>query len=188
MVRAPGSPPVQGVQLGVSIGEPPSLLGGELPGPSSGDPPGPMSRELTGLTGAELPGLTIERITDPARLAEFEATSAAGFEQPVPAPPGWQGPAVVADARASFHLGSVAGRPVSTANGFLEAGVLGIYGVATVPADRGLGYATALTVRTLAQHPSATAVLQPSERAERLYVRLGFERFTTFRTWTRSDR
>jgi hypothetical protein len=147
-----------------------------------------VSDEPPGATIDEPAGLTIERLTDPARLAEFEATSAAGFEQPAPAPPGWQGPAVVADPRASFHLGSVAGRPVSTANGFLEAGVLGIYGVATVPAARGLGFATALTIRTLARHPSATAVLQPSEHAERLYVRLGFERFTTFRTWTRSDR
>jgi GNAT superfamily N-acetyltransferase len=76
---------------------------------------------------------------------------------------------------------------VTTANGFLEAGVLGIYSVATVGDARGQGYATAITRRAIEEAPTATAVLQPSERAEPLYTRLGFERFTMFRTWARSQ-
>ena len=41
------------------------------------------------------------------------------------------------------------------------------------------------TARTVAAAPDLPAVLQPSEMAEPIYRRLGFERFTTFRTWTR---
>jgi predicted GNAT family acetyltransferase len=65
--------------------------------------------------------------------------------------------------------------------------VLGIYGVATLPDARRRGYATALTQHAVAAVPGLPAVLQPSVMAERLYSRLGFRRFTTFRSWDRPD-
>jgi len=66
--------------------------------------------------------------------------------------------------------------------------VLGIYGVATIPAMRGRGYATAMTTRALATAGDLPAVLQPSTMAEPLYGRLGFARFGTFRSWARGGR
>ncbi len=47
------------------------------------------------------------------------------------------------------------------------------------------GAGLAITARTLAAAPDLPAVLQPSDMAEPMYRRLGFARFTTFRTWIR---
>ena len=69
--------------------------------------------------------------------------------------------------------------------GFAEAGVLGVYGVATVPEARRRGIATALTRGRWWHAPALPAVLQPSPMAEGMYPRLGFRRFTTFRSWDR---
>jgi predicted GNAT family acetyltransferase len=69
--------------------------------------------------------------------------------------------------------------------GFADAGVLGIYGVTTVPAARRRGYGRAVTRSVIAAGPRIPAVLQPSAMAESMYGRLGFRRFTTFRAWDR---
>jgi hypothetical protein len=42
-----------------------------------------------------------------------------------------------------------------------------------------------MTWAAVAADPSIPAVLQPSEMAVSLYARLGFEGFTTFRSWAR---
>jgi predicted GNAT family acetyltransferase len=75
---------------------------------------------------------------------------------------------------------------VATANSFRDGGVLGIYSVSTLPETRRRGYATALTARAVHDAPELDAVLQPSQMAERLYRRIGFEPFSAFRTWIRS--
>ena len=41
--------------------------------------------------------------------------------------------------------------------------------------------------KRLEARPGLPAVLQPSAMAERLYGRLGFQRFTTFRAWDREE-
>ncbi len=131
------------------------------------------------------PGLRIERVIDVADLVLFESTAAEGFDAGVVAPHTWHGPGVLAVPRLDLWLGRVEGRPVAVSMGFREAGVLGIYGVATVPAMRRRGYATAMTQRALAAASDLPAVLQPSTMAEPLYERLGFRRFGAFRTWAR---
>jgi predicted GNAT family acetyltransferase len=79
----------------------------------------------------------------------------------------------------------VDGRTVATSMSFAEAGVLGVYGVSTVPEARRNGFGTRLTEAALAFAAGLPAVLQPSSMAEPMYRRLGFERFGTFRTWVR---
>lgn len=132
--------------------------------------------------------LVVTRVADVADLVLFEATAAQGFDAGVVAPHTWHGPGVIADPRLAIWLGLVDGRPVSVAMGFREAGVLGIYGVATVPTMRRRGYGRALTAHALAAAPDIHAVLQPSSMAEPLYRRLGFRRFGAFRSWARGAR
>jgi hypothetical protein len=145
-----------------------------------------MSRPAGQISGVRLPpGLVIERVASVADLVRFEATAAAGFESGAVAPHTWHGPDVLTDPRLAMWLGLVDGDPVSVSMGFREAGVLGIYGVATIPAMRRRGFATALTVQAIAIDPDVPAVLQPSALAEPLYRRLGFTRFGAFRTWAR---
>jgi GNAT superfamily N-acetyltransferase len=129
--------------------------------------------------------LEIRRVVDADGLAAFEQTSAAGFEAAPVERFAWHAPGILADERLAVWLGLVGGLPVSVAMSFAEAGVLGIYGVATIPEARRRGYGGALTWNALASAPRLPAVLQPSDMAEGLYRRLGFERFATFGTWQR---
>jgi GNAT superfamily N-acetyltransferase len=131
-------------------------------------------------------GLAIERVADVADLVRFEATAAAGFEAGAVAPHTWHGMDVLSDPRLAMWLGSIDGHPVAVSMGFADAGVLGIYGVATVPRMRRRGLARAMTAHTLAATPDIPAVLQPSTMAEPLYRRLGFRRFGAFRSWARA--
>ncbi len=141
--------------------------------------PGPVPAALTPVD------LEIERVADPDGLAAFEAAGLAGFEAvPVPAFT-YHAPGILRDGWAHFWTGRVDGRAVATAMAFAEAGVVGVYGVATVPGARRRGYATALTAIALTAAPGLPAVLQPSAAAERLYARLGFRRFAEFGTWLR---
>jgi GNAT superfamily N-acetyltransferase len=129
--------------------------------------------------------LEILRVVDADGLAAFEQTAAAGFEAAPVERFAWHAPGILADDRLAVWLGLVDGLPVSVAMSFAEAGVLGIYGVATIPEARRRGYGAALTWHALASAPRLPAVLQPSAMAEGLYRRLGFERFATFGTWQR---
>ena len=82
--------------------------------------------------------------------------------------------------------GRVAGQTVSVATAFRNGGVVGIYSVATLPGSRRHGYGAAMTWTALSSEPDLPAVLHPSEMAEALYRDLGFARFASFRTWTRT--
>lgn len=136
-----------------------------------------------------VPDLAIERVADVAGLLAFERTAAVGFGAAAPPPHAWHAPGLLEDGRFDVWLGrDAAGHAVATANGFREAGVQGIYSVSTLPAARGRGAGRAMTATAVAAGGELDSVLQPSEMAESLYRRLGFERFTTFRTWTRSSR
>lgn len=129
--------------------------------------------------------LAVERVVDADGLADFELASAQGFGSPPQPPFTWHAPAVLADARLHAWRGRVEGRTVATAMSFVEAGVVGIYGVSTVPAARRRGYARLMTRAALSADPGLPSVLQPSAMAEPLYRQLGYRRFTSFRTWVR---
>ena len=129
--------------------------------------------------------LVVEQVRDPDALADFERVAALGFgAQPRP-PFSWHAPPLLSEPRLQIWRGRVGGDTVAVSMGFAEAGVLGIYGVTTLPEARGRGYGTALTRHTIEAVPALPAVLQPSTMAERLYARLGFRRFTSFRAWER---
>lgn len=134
---------------------------------------------------AQPPELEISRVTDMAGLEAFEDASFRGFEVEPVAPLSVHASGILADPRFHLWMGTADGAPVSVAMGFVEAGVVGVYGVATVPRARRRGYGTALTARAMAVDEPFPMVLQPSPIAEAIYGRLGFSPFATFATWYR---
>jgi hypothetical protein len=140
-------------------------------------------------SGADAPRLphelVIERVADAEALHDFEVASALGFgTEPQPAST-WHAPAILDDPRFTILRGHVEGRTVATSMSYRDAGVLGVYGVSTVPEARHRGFGTAMTWAALSADPSIPAVLQPSVMAVSLYARLGFESFASFRSWAR---
>ncbi len=135
-------------------------------------------------------GISITRVADVRQLALYERTAAIGFGSATPPAGAWHGSAILGDRRFDHWLarGEEDDTAVGTGSGLREAGVLGIYSISTVPEARRRGIASAVTAHSVGDAPDLPAVLQPSEMAESIYRRLGFERFTTFRTWTQARR
>lgn len=132
-------------------------------------------------------GIEVQRVTTSAMLEALEQAAAVGFAAPVTPDPGSiHPPELLHDSDAVLVVALSHGNVVGTALGHVAAGVLGIYGVSTLPAHRRRGIATALTASVGASHPDLDAVLQPSPAAASLYRRLGFNRIGSFAHWVRA--
>jgi GNAT superfamily N-acetyltransferase len=84
------------------------------------------------------------------------------------------------------YLGWLEGEPVATSLLFLAGGVAGIYNVATLPAFRGQGIGSALTVAPLLDARARgykIGVLQSSPMGLNLYKRLGFKEYCAFNAY-----
>jgi GNAT superfamily N-acetyltransferase len=129
--------------------------------------------------------LELVRVATPEQVAEFEDVSIHGFagENASVEAGAIHPPAILDDVRMTMVTGRVGGKAVAAAMSYRRDDAVGIYGVTTVESARGRGYASALT-RALID-PAAPAVLSPSPEAERLYLRLGFERVGELRRWQR---
>jgi GNAT superfamily N-acetyltransferase len=79
-----------------------------------------------------------------------------------------------------YYLGWLDGVPVATAELTVGGGVVGLYGIGTIPAARGKGIGSLMTAAPL--HDArrlghTTAILQAAEAGQNLYARLGFVPF-----------
>jgi GNAT superfamily N-acetyltransferase len=86
--------------------------------------------------------------------------------------------------RAHWHhyIGQLRNEPVVVASLLLQAGVAGIYGVATLEASRRKGIGTAMMQHVLRKAGAAgyrIAILSATEMSEKLYRRLGFQDYCT---------
>jgi GNAT superfamily N-acetyltransferase len=139
----------------------------------------------TGRRRRDPDGVRIRPVDDEAGLRRFEATSVAAFGgDPGAHPPlSLHGRSLLDEAGMAMWLAFLDGRPVGSAMSWVDAGVVGVYAVAVLPAARRRGIGEALTWAATLADPTLPAVLQPSRQAEPLYRRLGYREVGRSRTW-----
>ena len=129
--------------------------------------------------------LTIRQL-DPEDAELHAGVAAAGFG--VPEEPFRQlvTPGVLRVPGVRCYLGEAGGRPVTTGMGVTVGGSVGVFDIATAPADSGRGYGAAITARVVSDGLAAGAAwswLRSSPDAYRLYARLGFRSAGSFQVW-----
>jgi hypothetical protein len=139
--------------------------------------PGPVPSELE-----------IVQVKTPAEVAEFEAVSVRGFgnEDDAIELGTFHPPAILDDHAMHMFVGRVEGRAVAAAMGYVLDDVVGVFGVTTVASARRRGYGDALTRAALLPDTGLPAVLAPSEEAESMYLRLGFEPVGALTIWSKA--
>lgn len=134
------------------------------------------------------PELEVARVTTAEELVEFERASFHGFDNTGEFRPGrWHAPSSIADRDMIYFAGRVDGQIVSVSISVISNGVIGIYGVATIPTHRRRGYGTAMTWAAVNSAPTLPAVLGPSDSGEPVYRKMGFRDFHAFRVWRRKS-
>jgi ribosomal protein S18 acetylase RimI-like enzyme len=87
---------------------------------------------------------------------------------------------------AQMFVGWQGAEPVAIAAGYRDGDTTGVMGVGVVPAARGRGLGSAMTVRAARAFPGADlAWLHPSDEARSMYARLGFEQVSEWEVWVR---
>jgi GNAT superfamily N-acetyltransferase len=140
-----------------------------------------MAADLSTLAEARPapPGLEIMPVTDHAALREWTRVFVAGYGIPA------AGESSLLDLIASLglrwpirnYLGILDGAPVATSTVNFDAGVAGIYNVATLEEARGRGVGSAVTLAPLRDARDAgyrIGTLQSSDLGYTVYSRLGF--------------
>jgi GNAT superfamily N-acetyltransferase len=149
-----------------------------------GQPP-LMVRSPGGSAPAPPAGLAVAEATTAAALADFERVLVDGYPAPwlQPFRPGCAFDARVLGGPFRFWVGYVDDQPVSCSAAFVDTEVVGVSMVATLPAERGKGYGTALTWAATVAAPELPAVLLASDEGRPIYERLGYEIVSRFNLW-----
>lgn len=131
--------------------------------------------------------LSVERVSDGTTLQKWLRVMCQGSEMPAsvldPLFEVARNYRFEEEAEVICYLGRLDGRPAATSMLYLDAGVAGIYNVATLPEDRGQGLGTALTLASLLDarvRGYRIGVLQSSLMGLNIYRRLGFREYCTF--------
>lgn len=128
-------------------------------------------------------GYTLARVTATADRDTWADTFARGYGLPLAVGAAFAGGidgGVAADAAVQYFWILKNGKPVCTSLVYLENGVAGIYGVATLPEERkkGLGaHATEKPLRIARKLGYHVGVLQASMEGQPVYKRIGFADF-----------
>lgn len=139
-----------------------------------------MAIELAKLRHPQISPLTIRHVEDPRVLTEWTQTFIQGFEMAAEMAHGFLAllESLGTDFPFRHYLGYLDGKPVASSTLFLGAGVAGIYNVATVPAARGRGIGSEMTLAPLYEARDLgyrVGVLQSSDMGYGVYRRLGFQ-------------
>jgi GNAT superfamily N-acetyltransferase len=130
-------------------------------------------------------GLEIRQLrADEAQL--HVRVAAAGFETPEEPFRQLVTPSVLHLPGVRCYLGEAGGRAVTTGIGVTLGAFVGIFNIATPPADRGRGYGAAVTARAVTDGLAAGARwswLQSSPSGYQVYQRLGFRTAESWHTW-----
>ncbi len=131
--------------------------------------------------------LRIEQVSTLSALREFEAASLKGFDIPetaTSAPFQIHAESSIEDQNLRCYIGRVDGEPASVSMAYVSNGIVGVYGVATLPEYRRRGYAQALTRAAVQSGLGLPALLQPSPMAESMYQRMGFYEIGRLQMWS----
>ncbi|SRR5712691_783502 len=135
--------------------------------------PSPLSRNV-GLSA----GLSIETVTNPMELAEFEEASWDGFEMTEAAREvgrfGQHAPGTLEDDGMHYVIARLGGRVVASTIAYATTDMLGIYGISTLPEFRRRGYATALVRAAVSLRSDLPVSVQPTPESVRIYTDVGF--------------
>jgi GNAT superfamily N-acetyltransferase len=143
-----------------------------------------MAVEIEKLPGTGLPnGYTFSRVSDRGEREKWAEVFARGYGLPLRVGSAFSG-GIDGDGRSDAPVQYFwilkDGKPVCTSLLYLHEGVAGIYGVATVPEERGKGlgaFVTAEPLRIAHRLRYCVGVLQASEDGHPVYRRLGFADF-----------
>jgi GNAT superfamily N-acetyltransferase len=131
-------------------------------------------------------GIAIEPVDDPEGLAGLRAVEVEAFGTAPEVADGLIGPAILERVDARPWRARDGDRTVGEALGLLLDGTVGVFGVGVLEDSRGRGIGAALTAAAARSFPEADlAWLLPSELAEPLYRRLGFETVSMWEVWVR---
>ncbi len=131
-----------------------------------------------------------ELVIGPAEelLDDVAGVATAGFGGDLAINRGFVADPVFRDPRARVYLAWLDGRPVSTVETGLQDGVLGVFGVTTVPDARGKGIGAAITAHAVRDRAedADVAFLQSSEMGHGVYANLGFRDVSRWEVWSRA--
>ncbi len=92
--------------------------------------------------------------------------------------------------RRRFYIGLLNGEPVATAMLFLGAGVASVYSIGVLPAARGQGIGTAMTLASLREARAMgyrIGILHASQMGLGMYRRLGFQEYCSVSDYIWAD-
>ncbi|HKG27252.1 MAG TPA: hypothetical protein VKB09_16490 [Thermomicrobiales bacterium] len=133
------------------------------------------------------PGLRIEEVRDEAGLRAFQMAIMRGFgssEEEAKQPGAVFGDRILADDRFRLWVGWEGDRPVSAAAAFVDAGIVDVTLVGTVPEARRRGYGAVLTSRATMADPSLPALLLATDEGRAVYERIGYISLFRFTVWS----
>ena len=135
--------------------------------------------------GQQVDGLVVRQL-QPGEAELHVRVAAAGFEAPQELFRQLVTPATLGLPGVRCYVGEADGRLVTTGIGVTLGAFVGIFNVATPPADRGRGYGTALTARAVTDGLAAGAMwswLQSSPPGYPVYEQLGFRPVESWQAW-----
>jgi GNAT superfamily N-acetyltransferase len=160
------------------------------------DTPGMAVRIDALMRGPQPDGLTLEAVRDREDLLDwldaFDAAFGSDPKMPRGADHWWFAPfasLALGEGPCRLFVGRVNAKPVACSLAFVGGGAVGLYGVGTVPAFRGRGYGSAVTLAGInwgRGQGADLAVLRATALGEPVYRRLGFEAVCEVSSWIRS--
>jgi hypothetical protein len=123
------------------------------------------------------PDLRIVVVTDAAGFDDHVAAAAAGFGMPEELAWSFMDVRMLEQPDATFYVGYLDGRPVTTGLGLRTGRTMGVYNISTVESARRRGFGAAITARVAADGRRAgcdVAILQASPMGRPIYERLGY--------------
>jgi GNAT superfamily N-acetyltransferase len=134
-------------------------------------------------------GVELFRVEDPALLDELVEVDAAAFGGEPDVVRRFLPDAVLDDAAQRVYAARVDGRLVAAGESTTLDGVMGVFGIATLPEFRRRGIGAALTSYLMQDraHEADVAFLDASDLGLGVYLRLGFDASSTWEVWSRAS-